>query len=58
MGQEGLKIGEPEASLIYPPEEPSYEMAQEYMSHHYAYMMKVVEVRELESYVEVRKDVN
>ena len=30
----------------------------EYMAHHYAYMMKVVKVREPESYVEVAKDAN
>ena len=28
----------------------------EYMAHHYAYMTRVVEVREPESYTEVAKD--
>ena len=30
----------------------------EYMAHHYAYMTRVVEVREPESYAEVAKDAN
>ena len=30
----------------------------EYMAHHYAYMKKVVEVYEWESYAEATKDVN
>ena len=30
----------------------------EYMAHHYAYMTKVLEVREPESYVEAAKDAN
>ena len=30
----------------------------EYMAHHYVYMTRVVEVRELESYVEAAKDAN
>ena len=30
----------------------------EYMAHHYAYMARVVEMRELESYVEAAKDAN
>ena len=30
----------------------------EYMAHHYAYMTRVAEMREPESYVEVAKDAN
>ena len=30
----------------------------EYMAHHYAYMTRVAEVRETESYAEVAKDTN
>ena len=30
----------------------------EYMAHHYAYMMRVAEVREPESYAEAAKDAN
>ena len=30
----------------------------EYMAHHYAYMTRVAEVREMESYAEAAKDVN
>ena len=32
--------------------------SNEYMVHHYAYMAKVAEVRELESYAEAAKDTN
>ena len=31
---------------------------KEYMVHHYAYMIRVAKVRELESYAEAAKDVN
>ena len=30
----------------------------EYIAHHYAYMTRVAEVRELESYIEAAKDAN
>ena len=45
--------------MIYPPEEPIVQFGyNEYMAHPYAYMTRIAEVREPESYAKAAKDAN
>ena len=59
LGQEGHQIGRAEIVPMYPLKNLMVRFGyNEYMAHHYAYMTKVAEVRELESYAEAAKDGN
>ena len=60
VGQEGQEIGRAKTASIDPPEEPRQTVYgyNKYMAHHYAYMTKVAEVHEPESYAEAAKDAN